>query len=151
MRAYPMTQRDLRDASNPEIIEQFRQAAIERGNTGFNWRLGNRILEQKMLPAYHELVARGPDALKGLLTLTADSNPNVRKSAAIMGYDRDPARCTETLKRLFDEPGWVSVMALVGLLHKNSGFAAEYSQRAKLKHQRRLRERDQLRALREQR
>ena len=146
-----MTQRDLRDTSDPEIIEQFRQAAIERGNTGFNWRLGNRILEQKMLPAYHELVVRGADALNGLLTLTADSNPYVRKSAALFGYNLDPSLCTAVLKKLFDEPGWVTVMALVGLLDKNSEFAAEYGQKAKLQRQRRLRERDQLRALREQR
>jgi len=36
------------------------------------------------------------------------------------------------LKQLMDEPGWVGIAALAGLLHKDPEFAAEFEGNAKI-------------------
>src|SRR5437763_9306571 len=72
---------NLSQISDTEITARFRDAAIERGRCGFNAVAANRILDDKMAPAYKELVTRGETALRALLQLTQDENPHVRLAA----------------------------------------------------------------------
>ena len=120
--------------TDSEIVQFFRDASIARAKCGFDATAANPIYDSKIIPAYQALAARGPGAMQLLLALTDDPNPNVRMDAATLGYDADPKCCRKTLLQVKDEPGIVAALALVGLLQKDSQFAAEFEREAREKH-----------------
>jgi len=115
------------DLSDSEIVQYFRDAALERAKCGFNWRAGNRVLENKLAPAYEALAARGPAPVHKLLQLTKDENARVRLEAAVFAYDIASAVSRTTLQ---ERP--VGIQALIMLLHKDGEFSAEFDRLAKL-------------------
>ena len=126
-----MTEEGLANLSNTEVCEYLRDASVRRAKCGFNAIAGNRILDEELMPACRTLAARGPQGMKALLSLLDDQDPNVRTDVAIFAYDSDPDRCREALKRARQEPGAVSMAALIGLLHRDPEFAAEFERQAK--------------------
>lgn len=126
-----MTNEDLANWSDEQVAEYLRDASIRRAKCGFNAVAANRILDDELIPACKILVARGPQGLQALLSLLDDQDANVRTDVAIFAYDSDSDRCREALKRARLEPGAVSMAALIGLLHKDPEFAAEFERQAK--------------------
>ena len=123
---------DFDSLSDAEIVACFRSASLERAKCGFNAAKGNRIVDRKMTPAYDALKARGVTAVRALLALTEDPNPNVRADAASYGYDADPTRCRDVLKRLVGEPGLPGAVAVVWLVNKDLDFRTEFEEMGRL-------------------
>ncbi|MGC2415825.1 MAG: hypothetical protein WA459_24400 [Stellaceae bacterium] len=121
--------------TDSEIVQYFRDSALERAKCGFNWRAGNRILDNKLAPAYQELAARGPGSARKLLQLTTDKDPHVRLEASVLAYEIDPVLCRSTLQELMRKLHPVGVQALIMLLHHDPDFSKEFERLAKLGHE----------------
>ncbi len=130
-----MTNDPFTGFSDLELVRYFREAAVERAKYGFNWRAGNRILDNKLTPAYRALAARGPASARQLLQLTKDEDPQVRLEAAVFAYEIDATLCRATLQQLLRKLRPVGVQALIMLLHKDPEFSTEFERLAKLGHE----------------
>ena len=108
-----MSSANLNDYSDAQLIQYFRNAALERARTGFNAEKGNQIADEKLTPAYEALAARGKEAVQKLLQLTDDENMRVRLEAAAYAYDTDPAACRSTLQQLVRKLRPVGIPALL--------------------------------------
>jgi hypothetical protein len=118
--------------TDEELVEYFRESAIDRSRCGFNAVAGNRVLDQQLVPCYQTLAERGALALRKLLMLTKDDDANVRLEAATFAYDTDPATCRRTLEELMRKLRPVGLRAVVTLLQKNAEFSAEFERLAEL-------------------
>jgi hypothetical protein len=121
-----MTKEDFSDWTDAQVVQYFRDAALKRAKCGFIFARGNRIFDNKLVPAYEALATRGEASLRELLSLTDDPSPDVREDAAIFAFDLDPSHCREVLEKLIGEQGRVGIAAVVVLLDKSPEFAAEF-------------------------
>ena len=118
--------------TDKELVDYFKESAIDRSRCGFNAAAGNRILDQQLVPCYKALVGRGAPALSKLLALTKDNDPNVRLEAATFAYDTDPDTCRRTLEELIRKLRPVGLRAVIALLHRDAEFSAEFDRLAEL-------------------
>jgi hypothetical protein len=132
MRSNTVKREISNDWTDEELIEYFRESAIDRSRCGFNAVVGNRILDQQLVPCYQVLAERGAPALRKLLTLMSDDNANVRLEAATFAYDTDPITCRRTLQELIRKLRPVGLQAVIALLHKDADFSAEFERLAEL-------------------
>jgi hypothetical protein len=122
----PVNARDFDSFSDVQLVEYFREASLEHAKFGFNAVKGNHVVDEKLTPAYEALKARGQRAMQDFLALTDDPDPNVRADSAIFGYDTEPGRCRDALKKLIGEPGLPGAFAVVWLIDRDPDFRAEF-------------------------
>ena len=132
MRGDPVKREISSDWTEEELVDYFKESAIDRSKCGFNAAAGNRILDQQLVPCYQALAVRGAPAMRKLLALTNDNNAHVRLEAAVFSYDSDPAICRRTLQELMRRLRPVGLRAVIALLQKDPEFSAEFELLAEL-------------------
>jgi hypothetical protein len=99
------------DWVDDRLVEDFRKWAIEQSKCGFEPECANRIDNEELTPCRDILAARGLSALRKLLPLLKDDDPNVRLNAAGFAFDADPAACRSVLEALIKQRGITALFA----------------------------------------
>lgn len=96
-----MSSGDLRSLSEQQLIERFRQHALDQESALWdsNTRKYNRLYD-KIKAIENELRARGPEARKTLLVLLDDPNLRVRYEAARRCLAISPERAMAALQTI---------------------------------------------------
>jgi hypothetical protein len=123
---------EIETLSDDELLARFRDASIRHRQSLWDPRTANRINDEELVPSYDALVSRGQASALKILQLAHDDNPDVRLSAAILGYDLDPLLCRSVLIEFFRTPGFSAMTALINLVHKDPEVGVEFSRLAAL-------------------
>ncbi len=120
----------LKLLSDEQLVDRFRDAAIQQGKLLHDPRGSNRLNDAIITPCYMTLAARGRSSAQKILDLITDENPNVRLNAAAFGFELDPSSCRPVLIKLIEDNNILSAFALGELLHKDAEFCTEFSRLA---------------------
>jgi Domain of unknown function (DUF2019) len=106
-----MTDKPSDDWSDERLVERLKSAAIEQFDCSLDMERANRIDSKEIVPCADLLASRGPEAVRKLLPLLRDENPNVRLIAASCTFDLDPIVCRQVLHDLVRAGGILRLFA----------------------------------------